>query len=219
VSAHDYCTQQNYPLLIKDAPAQCKRWRLNADLDPNLFKSRYLNAVHHVDGILKEVVDTLKKAKLDDQTIVVITSDHGESFNDHHNNHWGHSNSFSATELHVPMIIHWPGKAPQQIQYFTSHYDLAPTFLKDLRLFSRDLKPYIMGDSLFISQKNSKQLMMVGSYFFMGALKKDKYYVFSPDGRVKTYDMDEKLLSSDRMSPKDLAYSMQIMSQFFNRKK
>jgi membrane-anchored protein YejM (alkaline phosphatase superfamily) len=170
-----------------------------------------------IQRLLKEVINNLKKANLEDNTIVIITADHGESFNENHNNHWGHSASFSSKELHVPMIIHWPGKESQQIDYFTSHYDIVPTLLKELLNYKKDIRSYMVGDSLFVPHQDSKELMMVGSYFFMGALKQDKYYIFLPDGRVKTYDLNGMPILSDKISLEDLATSITKMNQYYNK--
>jgi membrane-anchored protein YejM (alkaline phosphatase superfamily) len=215
---HDYCAAQNFKSLYQKPLAECQRWNMTTNRQVSDYKLRYLNAVHHVDGLLNQVINTLKKAKLEENTIVVITADHGESFNDHHNNHLGHTNSFSATELHVPMIIHWPGKEAQTFEHFTSHYDLAPTFLKELGLYNDSSKTYMVGDSLFVPHQDSRELMIVGSYFYMGAIKQDKYYIFSPDGEILTYDMDEKLLLSDKISLKDLTASMHKMTQYYKKR-
>jgi membrane-anchored protein YejM (alkaline phosphatase superfamily) len=216
-SVHSYCEPQYFPLLLKNAPLECKRWNITADTDPKPLKLRYLNAVHHVDGLLKEVINNLKKANLEDNTIVIITADHGESFNEHHNNHWGHSSSFSSKELHVPMTIHWPGKAAQKIDYFTSHYDMAPTLLTELFHYQKDIHSYMLGHSLFVPHQDSKELMIVGSYFFMGALKQDKYYIFLPDGRIKTYDLNGMPILSDKISSEDLKRFMNRMNQYFKK--
>ena len=214
---HNYCASQNFASLYQEPLAECERWSISTKQVSN-YKLRYFNAVHHVDGLLHQVFDTLEKAKLVDNTIVVITADHGESFNDHQNNHLGHSNSFSATELHVPMIIHWPGKEAKTIEYFTSHYDLAPTFLKELGLYDDTSKTYMVGESLFVPHQDAKELMIVGSYFYMGAIKNDKYYIFLSNGEVKTYDMDEKPLLSDKISVRDLTTCIHKMTQYYKKR-
>jgi hypothetical protein len=51
----------------------------------------------------------------------------------------------------------------------------------------------------------------------MGAIKQDKYYVFLPDGQVKTYDVNGMPLLLDNISLEDLANSMLRMNQYFYR--
>jgi membrane-anchored protein YejM (alkaline phosphatase superfamily) len=216
-SVHNYCLPQHFDLFFKDKSYECKRWSTMVDSDATPYKFRYLNAAHYVDGLLKQIINNLKKANLEDNTIVIITSDHGESFNENHNNHWGHSVSFSSTELHVPMTIHWPGKQAQQINYFTSHYDMVPTLLKELFNYQKDTHSYMVGDSLFVPHQDARELMVVGSYFFMGALKKDKYYIFLPNGQIKTYDLNGLPILSDKISLEDLATSMYNMNRYFKK--
>ena len=115
------------------------------------------------------------------------------------------------------MIIHWPGKKAQQMDYFTSHYDIVPTLLKELFNYKKNIRSYMVGDSLFVPHQDARELMIVGSYFYMGAIKQDKYYVFLPDGQVKTYDVNGMPLLLDNISLEDLANSMLRMNQYFYR--
>ncbi|MEF1215375.1 sulfatase-like hydrolase/transferase, partial [Vibrio alginolyticus] len=58
---------------------------LNNDFDASLYHNRYKNSLYYIDSLIGDV---LKNVDLDN-TIVVISSDHGEEFNDHKMNYWG----------------------------------------------------------------------------------------------------------------------------------
>ncbi|MFO0839381.1 MAG: sulfatase [Phycisphaerae bacterium] len=60
----------------------------------------------HVGALLAE----LDRRKLLNNTLVIITSDHGEAFGNH--DLFGHGNSLYVETLHVPLIVCWPGKIP-----------------------------------------------------------------------------------------------------------
>ena len=90
-------------------------WR---EKNPQLKKAVekwYDGAILYLDRQLEQLYQTLKQYQLLDNTILIILSDHGESFGEH--NWWGHGATLYNTELAVPLIIHYPGKtSPQRIQ-------------------------------------------------------------------------------------------------------
>lgn len=63
--------------------------------------------VHDVDRALGRIEQTLRKAGIDDRTIVVLTSDHGEEFLEHGN--LGHGPQLFEESIHVPLLIAGPG--------------------------------------------------------------------------------------------------------------
>jgi arylsulfatase A len=84
---------------------------------------RYGDYVHELDWMVGEVMDTLKSEGLDDNTLVIFTSDNGGMFNVGGQDAWkaGHRLNgdllgfkFGAWEggHRVPFIARWPGKIP-----------------------------------------------------------------------------------------------------------
>ncbi|UCH78130.1 MAG: sulfatase [Candidatus Coatesbacteria bacterium] len=78
-----------------------------------------------VDDLLEPMI--LPTLAADDNTIVVITSDHGEEFWEHGN--FDHGKSVYEPAVRVPLIISVPGVAPARLATPVSHVDLAPTLL------------------------------------------------------------------------------------------
>lgn len=63
--------------------------------------------VHDVDQALGRVVDKLEQLGILDQTIIAVTSDHGEEFLEHG---WvGHNSQLYDEQVHVPLVIAGPG--------------------------------------------------------------------------------------------------------------
>jgi arylsulfatase A-like enzyme len=81
------------------------------------------------DEHLGRLLDWVAKSPDAARTIVVITSDHGDGFNEH--GHINHGMSLYWELLHVPLIFHVPGLAPRQIGGAVSNIDILPT-LADL---------------------------------------------------------------------------------------
>ncbi len=88
-----------------------------------LLRNRYWNAAHFVDAQLGRVIAALRTAGVYDDTVVVLTSDHGEGLRP---GHQGHGPVYEATKR-VPLIFKVPGQAPMHSQQLISHRDILPT--------------------------------------------------------------------------------------------
>lgn len=92
-----------------------------------LIHNRYLNAVHHLDSQFARVFDYLKAHDLLQNTIVVVTGDHGEEFMEH--GYWGHNSTFSDPQTRTPLVLWVPGRAPAGHARLTSHLDIPATLM------------------------------------------------------------------------------------------
>ena len=95
---------------------------------------RRLEALHdgeisYHDREMTTFVARLRELGLYDNTIFVVTSDHGEEFNDHGS--YGHGHSIFQELLHVPLMMRWNGVIdPLRIGPTVSTLDIAPTVLE-----------------------------------------------------------------------------------------
>jgi len=87
---------------------------------------RYHAAIEHMDGKLAAFHDRAWTSGLLDDTLMVVTSDHGEAFGDH--GLYFHDASVYETHLHVPLWIHAPAVAPQVVDDIVSTRDLFTLF-------------------------------------------------------------------------------------------
>ena len=90
------------------------------------LRALYLGLAAEVDHHVGRVVAWLKESGRWDDTILVVTSDHGEMLGDH--GLWGKS-SFHDAAFHVPLMIRVPGEAPRIFNGMTESIDVAPTIL------------------------------------------------------------------------------------------
>ncbi len=98
-----------------------------AGVRPTPVWNRYRNAVAYADTVVGGLVDWLDAHGLLATTVVVVTGDHGEEFNEH--GYWGHNGAFTPEQLRVPLVLYVPGLPPARHQGLSSHHDLAPTIL------------------------------------------------------------------------------------------
>jgi arylsulfatase A-like enzyme len=104
----------------------------------------YLRCVASVDDSVGRVVDFLKEQKLDQNTIVIYTSDQGFYLGEHG---WYDKRWMYEPSLRTPMIVRWPGKvkAGSTCDQMVQNIDLAPTLLEMAGLES---EPTMHGESL-----------------------------------------------------------------------
>jgi choline-sulfatase len=87
----------------------------------------YGGALYYVDSLLKETFDDLKKRGLWDDTLIIVTADHGEELYDHHG-YFHHSPSLYDGAIRVPLIIKFPGQHGRRVvRENVSHLDILPT--------------------------------------------------------------------------------------------
>lgn len=123
--------------------------RAGRSTDPAPLFNRYRNAVLKADTLIGQLLQTLEDTGQADSTVVIITSDHGESFNDLGQNDWGHNSNFSDVQTRVPMLIRWPGRAPALESAVTSHMDIVPTLMRHLLACSNPPSDFAAGLDLF----------------------------------------------------------------------
>lgn len=104
---------------------------LATDDSPELVErvlNRHRNALHFVDGLAADMIEALREAGELDETLVVVTGDHGEEFQE--NGFWGHTSNFTPEQVSVPFFLLGAGIQPGTETRPTSHLDLAPTLLE-----------------------------------------------------------------------------------------
>jgi arylsulfatase A-like enzyme len=74
----------------------------------------YDAAIAYVDSEIQRLIEELRKRGQLDNTIVIITADHGEQIGDHGLNE--HGNSLYKQLLHVPLLIRYPPVVPQGLR-------------------------------------------------------------------------------------------------------
>jgi arylsulfatase A-like enzyme len=82
-----------------------------------------------MDSEIGKLITRLKQFGLYDDTLIVITSDHGEAFGDH--DIVGHTvTSVFQDGAHIPLLVKYPGQHEgQRSDTLVSHVDLMPTIL------------------------------------------------------------------------------------------
>jgi len=109
-------------------------------------RNRYKNAVYHSDAVLGRVFEFLESSELAEDTVVVVTGDHGEEFLEC--GFYGHTSAFTPEQVSVPFLARGPGIPPGVEERPTSHHDFAPTLLELLGAPASERASWTLGESL-----------------------------------------------------------------------
>jgi len=94
----------------------------NSDMLGNLI-GLYDSEINYVDSFIGKFIN---KFNVGDNTLLIITSDHGEEFLEHHL--LGHGYSLYQASIHIPLIIKLPGNNQKEIdEKYVTLLDIMPT--------------------------------------------------------------------------------------------
>jgi arylsulfatase A-like enzyme len=162
--------------------------------------SLYDAEIRYTDDVLiKPLIEKLKESGLYNQSMIVVTSDHGEEFYDHHG--WEHGHTLYNELLKVPLIIKFPGSefAGTQIQTIVRLIDVMPTVLERLGISTENLK--LDGKSLIPVLKNKEKTDRV----FL-AYKADNVLKSHIPQKISANEETNKLILNKKYSDEQLIF-------------
>lgn len=162
-TVHNYCDSSlDLQRPFQPTIASCDRFALSSQSDPQPYLNRYRNAAYFVDNEIGQILTVLSQENLLKNTVVVVTSDHGEQLNDEHSGYWDHASAYTTYQLQVPMLVYWPTRLPEQRNYLTTHYDVIPTIMKRVLACHNATVDYSVGSDLFAP--HNQTYFLAGSY-------------------------------------------------------
>ena len=176
----------------------------------------YDGAIAYLDYQLDRLFNELQNRSLLENTVIIVTSDHGEQFGEH--GLFLHGNSLYQPLLHVPLIISFPARVPggQRVAAPVSLRDLPATVVDLVGLQGKKLFPGgslarywhggLQSGDLVLSEVSRASW---GENWYptvkgdMQSLTDARYhYIKNGDGREELYDLDH-----DAAGKKDIARS------------
>ncbi len=123
------------------------------DLDFEIVEGLYNGAIHYTDELVGRFFDWMTKTGLLDDTIVVFTADHGESFGEH--GLLGHGQCVYDTVVHVPLLVWGPVVASEArgstVRQVVQNIDLTASLLEWAGCNHEAMAKQVQGVSLPIS--------------------------------------------------------------------
>ena len=124
--------------------------KLHNEMDPTPFWNLYRNSAYQTDKMVGEVISRLKQLGMYDNTLIIITGDHAQEYNENHKNYWGHNSNFTKYQIGVPLIIHQPNSSKFKVHsskftHRTTHLDFVPTLMHDYLGVTNPIDDYSNG--------------------------------------------------------------------------
>jgi membrane-anchored protein YejM (alkaline phosphatase superfamily) len=177
---------------------------LTMDLGPagvNFVKNRYVNSCHHLDTQFRRIIDCLGEERLLDETIVVMTGDHGEEFME--KGRWGHNSEYSEEQTLVPLVLWTPGRSPAVVDRLTSHLDVPATVLAALGV-ENPPEDYSLGFDLF--GPRVREYTVLSGYDNIGYVDSEYKAVFPAGGAGAWNEGREVRTKNDASGPDRAAF-------------
>ena len=138
----------------------------------DMLKNRYRNAVYFDDSLLGRIIRAIEGHGLLENSIVVITGDHGEEFFE--NGFFGHTSTFDDYQTKTVFLMSYPKTEHRVIERITSHADFVPTVMETLGCVS-PLDKYTQGLSLLDS--NPKRQYITSTNLDNAAIIDDQFKI------------------------------------------
>lgn len=206
----------------KDAPApfqpeseSVNYLELHNGFDPTPLLNRYKNSVHYDDLLISRVVGAMEAKALLDNTVVVLTGDHGKEFNELKQNYWGHNSNFSVYQVKVPLVVHWPGRGFAEYAHRTSHMDIVPTLMSKALGCSNPVGAYSTGIDLFAGQED--RFIPVDSWSHRAIVGPEQTTVLSAYGDIEVYDKNYVQIANAQPDKTALLKNLEMAGNFFRR--
>ncbi|CDL79807.1 LPS biosynthesis-modulating metalloenzyme YejM [Xenorhabdus cabanillasii] len=141
-----------------------------------------------LDVEINNVLEALIHKGALNNTIVVITAKHASTITNY-SSKWFIGDKFNRQQMHVPLIIHWPGTPAQTINKLTSHQDIMTTLMQRLLHVSNIPDDYSQGEDLFRAQRNTPWLITGENGSLIVTTAQNTIYL-SKNGEYHLYDLD-----------------------------
>lgn len=156
--------------------------------DVNEVIAKYDGEIAFVDSEIGRLIGFLESSGLLDNTIIILTSDHGELLLEH-GIYFSHA-GINDEALHIPLIIRYPDKIPgeKRIKGFVQHVDIVPTLLdilgkEDISDFDGKTLAPLIYDKVkqlrsavyFVSAGGAKMAVRTAEYKYISVLPEKSY--------------------------------------------
>ena len=150
------------------------------------FYAPYASRLRRIDGCFGKFIDTLKSRGIYDNSIVILTADHGDSLGEQ--GRWGHAYTIYPEIVRIPLIIHVPAPLRDSLRVDTKQLafstDITPT-LYYLLGHKPTLHNEFFGKTLVLAKDDEQKAPKVDSYLIASSYAA-VYGVLSGDGMTLT---------------------------------
>mgnify|MGYP003374852903 CR=1 FL=1 len=185
-SLHEYQFKKDQKKLFTPTEPAFNYLELSPKTELGPYINLCKNASYTADTTLGKLFTLLDDKKLLENTVVIVTGDHGDEFNDNGLNFWGHNSNFTRAQTHVPLVLYIPNIKPQEYESLSLHYDVSPTLLKHVFGVKNNIDDFSVGQDLL--SLSERPYYWVSSYNENALVLNDKIAVVDTLGFLTIRD-------------------------------
>lgn len=159
------------------------------EVSPSDLRARYDEMVLYADDVVGHFLDWLDQTGCLDRAVVIVSADHGESFEDGRLFHGGPN--MNQGVIHIPLLIHLPGQQkPARVTQVAQQADLLPTLID---LIGGQVPSWTDGASLKPALEGK---VLPERYIFSMNLEQDRVFDPISKGTLVVFDDEFKYVLS-----------------------
>lgn len=190
--------------------------KLNNHMNPTPFFNLYRDCVNQIDQQIRQIFIALKKNGMDKNTVIIITGDHAQEFNENHKNFWGHNGDFSRWQIHTPLLMQIPGMEPHRYHYRTTHYDIVPTLMYSCLGVQNPPSDYSFGHYLWDRQSRTWEVTG-GDLQYAFIIRGDTILNHEGDGSLSVTDSKLNPVPEYQINVRQFQKAMQHLNAFYKK--
>jgi arylsulfatase A-like enzyme len=132
------------------------------DRELEILCALYRAELAYLDGRIGELREQMEAAGEFENTIFVVTSDHGENIGDH--GMMDHQYCLYDTLLHVPLVVHGDGFEDGWVDDLVQLPDLAPTLLDAASIDANEMREGLQGQSFHPESETESRKYTIAEY-------------------------------------------------------
>jgi glucan phosphoethanolaminetransferase (alkaline phosphatase superfamily) len=171
------------------------------------YTNRYDNGIIQADDYLKQIFKTLFSKGYIQNSIVVITADHGEALGER--GEFGHVKNIYTDQILIPLLIYDSDTVKYKNMKFATSVDIAPTIVDRLGL---PIPPSWEGNSLFSEENRDFTFHQLREHYAVIYTKENLQLKYVFDSKTKQEQLFE--LNTDLYETKNIINS--VDSQYVN---
>jgi arylsulfatase A-like enzyme len=192
--------------------------------DKSYIDASYDAEIAYVDEKVGELLARIDELGLTDDTVVILTADHGESLGEHEI-YYDHHGLYE-WDVKIPLIIRYPSRIPRgvRVKAMVSHMDIMPTILE---LTGIPIPKEISGSSLLAlfdgkwdgypmlcmveNTRMTKRALRMGRWKLIETLRPDIYG--RPAGYIELYDLEKDPKETENIADLNEDLALQLLGR------
>lgn len=176
-------------------------------------KQIFTEAMKSADSLVGIVLADLEASGKLENTVVIITGDHGEEFDENGHGFTGHGTAYSSEQTHVPLIIYHPEHDAAIHTKRTSHADIVATVMEDVLHCENPSSDYCSGNSVY--SDSEWNWLITGSYYNYAIVEPTQVTVSYPGGYFEVRDSNYTVISNKNLNKTNMQEALNEMSRFY----